>query len=503
MPDIKLPLTDKNVVGLPFAAEGQYKARDLDLGGFYVLVGKQSKSFMIAGDLRSGGVRQRTVRMKIDDVGALTCRDARARAKVLLGQLADGVDPRPQVEQIASRFSKTPAAAGPTLQDAWERYRVSHLMRKGRSENTIKGYQDHVKRLFADWLHLPLEQFGSDPKALADRHELITKEHGPTIANGAMRTFRAVYNHACKTAPKLPARNPVFAVDWNPESRRNTALGGDDLPAWFEQLARLENPIRREFHLLTLLSGSRPDALKRAKPEHLDLRRRVLHFPKPKGGEAKAFDIPLSRQMIRSIVRLIRMGRLLYPDASDDWLFPSDAATRRVMEHKEDRERLSRYGNDLRQTFRTMGKAAGVPDLDTKLLMNHALSGDVNAGYITRSKLMEDYLRRQQQTISDFIFERLAPVSGEPSAQVSNCLLRSSRRQLTALLNEAPDDARRRSAARSVLRKLEIQAARCSVQGLPTAVLAPPSRRSRGTQGKQNRGQGAAASATRFRATPS
>lgn len=197
------------------------------------------------------------------------------------------------------------------------------------------------------------------------------------------------------------------------------------------------------------------------------------------------------------------MGRLLYPDASDDWLFPSDAATRRVMEHKEDRERLSRYGNDLRQTFRTMGKAAGVPDLDTKLLMNHALSGDVNAGYITRSKLMEDYLRRQQQTISDFIFERLAPVSGEPSAQVSNCLLRSSRRQLTALLNEAPDDARRRSAARSVLRKLEIQAARCSVQGLPTAVLAPPSRRSRGTQGKQNRGQGAAASATRFRATPS
>lgn len=503
MPDIKLPLTDKDVLGLPYAAEGQYKARDLDLGGFYVLVGKQSKSFMVAGDLRSGGLRQRTVRMKIDDVGALTCRDARARARVLLGQLADGVDPRPKAELVASGASQTPAATGPTLQEAWERYRISHLVRKGRSENTIKGYRDHVQRLFADWLQLPLEQFGSDPKALADRHELITKEHGPTIANGAMRTFRAVYNHACKTAPKLPVRNPVFAVDWNPEARRNTSLGAEDLPAWFEQLARLENPIRREFHLLTLLSGSRPDALQRAKPDHLDLRRRVLHFPKPKGGEGKAFDIPLSRQMIRSIVRLIRMGRLLYPETSDDWLFPSDAASGRIMEHKEDRQRLSRYGNDLRQTFRTMGKAAGVPDLDTKLLMNHALSGDVNAGYITRSKLMEDYLRRQQQAISDFIFDRLAPAGAEPAAPISDRLLRSSRRQLTVMLSETPDEVRRKSAARSVLRKLEIQAARCAVQGLPTAVLAPPSRRRVGTQGRPRHADATATSFERRRAASS
>jgi hypothetical protein len=57
----------------------------------------------------------------------------------------------------------------------------------------------------------------------------------------------------------------------------------------------ITNPIRREFHWCLLLSGSSPDALKRAKIEQVDFRARILHVPKPKGGEAKAFDIYLAQ----------------------------------------------------------------------------------------------------------------------------------------------------------------------------------------------------------------
>jgi hypothetical protein len=38
--------------------------------------------------------------------------------------------------------------------------------------------------------------------------------------------------------------------------------------------------------------------------------------------------------------------------------------------------------------------------------MNHAIPG-VNAGYITRYKLLEDHLRSQQQAISSVIFSAL------------------------------------------------------------------------------------------------
>jgi integrase len=181
-------------------------------------------------------------------------------------------------------------------------------------------------------------------------------------------------------------------------------MGLADLPAWFEQAAALSNPVRREYHLLTLLSGSRPSALKQARLEHLDLRRRVLHVPCPKGGKRKAFDIPLSREMIRSIVRVQRAGRMMHPDTSQTWLFPADPKSGHLSEHGELRTVLAKYGNDLRQSYRTLAQVAGVSETDAMLLMNHSLPG-VNAGYITRQKRLQDHLRRQQEAISTLIMK--------------------------------------------------------------------------------------------------
>lgn len=45
----------------------------------------------------------------------------------------------------------------------------------------------------------------------------------------------------------------------------NTALGLSDLEGWFTQLAALKNPVRREFHLFMLLSGHRPEAIRKAR----------------------------------------------------------------------------------------------------------------------------------------------------------------------------------------------------------------------------------------------
>ncbi|WP_245468005.1 hypothetical protein [Mesorhizobium sp. M1D.F.Ca.ET.043.01.1.1] len=75
-----------------------------------------------------------------------------------------------------------------------------------------------------------------------------------------------------------------------------------------------------------------------------------------------------------------------------------------MIEHKEKRDDLSKWGNDLRQTFRTIAQAAGVAELDVHLLMNHSIPG-VNAGYITRNKLLSDHLRHQQEAISRRILE--------------------------------------------------------------------------------------------------
>ena len=156
------------------------------------------------------------------------------------------------------------------------------MVRKNRSEKTIAGYRDHVERIFAEWLDTPLRELGADPARVAKKHDDVTKENGPYLANGAMRTLRAIYNHARKTNKKLSSDNPADAVDWNEEKRRDTGMGTGDLKGWFSELALLENPVRREFHLFMLLSGSRPTALRAIKPNHIDFRRRTLHVTKPR-----------------------------------------------------------------------------------------------------------------------------------------------------------------------------------------------------------------------------
>ena len=89
------------------------------------------------------------------------------------------------------------------------------MIRKGRSERTIESYRDHVERIFVEWLDSPLQELGLDPAKVVTKHDDITKENGPYIANGSMRTLRAIYNYARKSNKSLPADNPVSAIDWN------------------------------------------------------------------------------------------------------------------------------------------------------------------------------------------------------------------------------------------------------------------------------------------------
>jgi site-specific recombinase XerD len=400
VPERKENLTDKVIAQLPLANDKQYKVRDTEVPGFFVLVGKRKKSFMAQGEFWRDGVREFAVQVKLGDSGDISTREARGKAKNALGAIARGQRPG-EATKIKS--------GAITLRQAWERYRDAHMIRKGRSSGTIENYRDHMERLFKGWLDKPLARLGRQPKLVAEHHDKITKENGAYIANGAMRTLRAVYNHARKVNRDLPPENPTLAVDWNQEERRDTGMGPSDLPVWLEELRVLGNVVRREFHLLTLLSGSRPTALKNARIDHIDFRVRLLHIPKPKGGEERAFDIPLSRAMVRCIIRTIRIGRILYPDQAKTWLFPADSETGHLVEHKEERQALSKWGNDLRQSYRTIAQSVGVSKLDIHLLMNHSLPG-VNEGYINRDKLLNDLLRKQQERISAVVLDRAGKI---------------------------------------------------------------------------------------------
>jgi hypothetical protein len=153
-----------------------------------------------------------------------------------------------------------PKRGGPTLKEAWVRYKV-RLEAEGRQASSIEWYREYLEESpLKGWLDTQLVSI--TPERAAALHTRITKEHGPYRANGAMRTLRVVSNYAkLKVDRSLPRTDVTMLVEWNAEKRRSTGMGLGRLAAWGRQLAALENPVRREFHLFCLLSGSRPDAL--------------------------------------------------------------------------------------------------------------------------------------------------------------------------------------------------------------------------------------------------
>ena len=129
----------------------------------------------------------------------------------------------------------------------------------------------------------------------------------------------------------------------------------------------------------------------------------------------------------------------MFSEQEKSWLFPADSEPGHLVEHKEERNVLSKWGNDLRQSYRTLAQAAGVSELDIHLLMNHSLPG-VNAGYITRDRLLRDHLRQQQQRISELVVH-CPEVKRDPSL---------ARRLGSAKVEEIADQAQPGSGSRTM-----------------------------------------------------
>ena len=92
MADQRQVLSDKSIAGC-CPGEKQYKVRDSELPGFFVLVGKRRKTFMAQGEFWRDGVREFTAQVKLGDFGKMTTRQARGRAKEALGLIAKGERP--------------------------------------------------------------------------------------------------------------------------------------------------------------------------------------------------------------------------------------------------------------------------------------------------------------------------------------------------------------------------------------------------------------------------
>jgi len=397
-------LTDKIVKGLPPATGGQYVVRDT-LPGFFVVVGKRTKTFTVQCDVKDELGRRRTKKVALGQTADLSVAQARAKAKATLGAL-----------QVAGKFEERRKEW--TLGEAWEHMRDYELPKKGSRPRTIDGYDKTINRLMKAWLGVKLRKFAEHPHLVVERHHQITKENGPYAANHFGRAFRRLYRYAqAKLDRTLPVVQWSQVITWNAETRDSSGMDDSELGTWFAELVNVKNEVRREFHLFTLLSGSRPDALSKAKWADLDLRRRALRIPEPKGGPDRAFAIPLSRPMLACLIRARKAGRKLAPRQAATWVFPSpDSASGHIAEWKEDRSELSKWGKQLRQTYVIAAETLDVSERTLKRLLNHKTQ-DVTMGYGDRDRMWPRLLDEQAR-MSAYIMGHVPAKKDDEAAQV-------------------------------------------------------------------------------------
>jgi integrase len=378
-----------------------------ELPGFGVLASLTVKSFIVQKDI--GG---RTVRVSIGRYPTWAPDAARRRARELLVDMDRGIDPHARAREEAARQRRS----------EWERYTLDqaiaeHVLRmraKGCAQRSMDTMGELVERYMPDWRSRPLVAITRTD--CVARHRRVSAEHGPVVANSAMRILRAAYNSARKLHPELPP-NPVEAVEFNAQRRKRSPIPWGELPAWWERVWAIENPVRRDLHILTLLTGLRSGDAKTIRWADVDFDAGTLHRPRPKGGVDRAFTIPLCRFALAMLARR-RMDNLRYFSSDQGWVFPSRDREGRVTHVREQKEyryakgagdelRKERYlpsPHRLRDTFASACREAGVGLFETKVLMNHVLpEQDVTESYQRPSM---DYLRGCVERVAAFLLAR-------------------------------------------------------------------------------------------------
>ena len=270
-------------------------------------------------------------------------------------------------------------------------------------DDLVDGFDRHI----GDWLDRALVEIR--PGDAAERHQRITEASGPYAANAILRGFRSVWNTAARRLDDLPPC-PTRAVTFNKEHRRREPIPWDKLPDWRREVEAIRNPVRRDLHLFILLTGLRATDARTMRWAEVDLDAGTLHRPNPKGGEDRAFTIPLSRAALEILRR--RLAENPQPDGG--WVWPSRDRRGRVAPVAQVKEQRYVGGKKvnvlpsphrLRDTFATAAREAGIDMFETKLLLNHALpTGDVTWGYQRPSM---EHLRGCAERIAAFLVERM------------------------------------------------------------------------------------------------
>ena len=389
-------LTKSFVDKIGFEQSGQIFYRDSELMGFGLRVGKSKKVFFAEAKLDG-----KTIRKSIARHNVISVDDARAQAKKILAEIANGKNPFDEIKARRSNII--------TVKEVLEDYISTRVNLK---PSTIQDYQQTFKTYIGDWQNKPLKEITKDMIEIRFRQ---IGENSPAQANKVMRNFRAVYNYAMvkyedSQGESIFRSNPVKRISqlrmWYRVNRRNTLIKYYDLAPWYQAVNSLTNdhvaPNRetvRDFLLFVLLTGLRRREAAALTWNRVDFKDKTFTVIETKNHIDHT--LPLTDYLFDLLA--VRKSK-----AVNQYVFPNEFGTGMLNDPKKqikkvvDDSGVSFTTHDLRRSFITIAESLDISAYSLKRLLNHKMTNDVTAGYIITDV---ERLRAPMQKITDYILK--------------------------------------------------------------------------------------------------
>lgn len=364
--------------------------RDDKVHGLFIEVNSHSASYKLQTTTHD----RKTLRQTLGRTTDYTLHQAREWAEKVLGAARRGEDPRDADENV------------PTLAEAFEAY-CKRRERLGQDEVWTANIQHQIRKHLSDWADRKVNTI--TPHMVELRHTYIGEHNGPVAANHTIKTLRAVLNKV------RGIENPVHGITWFVPPKKvdehglpvQRAVMPDDLPAWWHEVEGLDNPVRRCFHKLMLLSGIRSGHLKGTRKAWINLDGRFIYFPELKAG--RPFKLPLSKPMLAVVKEA-----LSYSDDRCPWLFPAESGTGHLTEPRDKKlKKLGiKVGHDLRRTYISLAAKTRIPQHHREFLVDHTVKG-MHGLYVDPDAMFPELLSAQEE-ISSLIVHHVGGAAVNP-----------------------------------------------------------------------------------------
>ena len=361
---------------------------DEQVNGLLIRVtNKGTKSFMVFRRING-----KPKKVTLGTYPEMTIEQARRKARDVLSQISEGINPNNQRSDVLNKSSIT-------LQKVFEDYNQS---KHNIKSSTMRNYNSLMNNYLGDWKNKPISEITRD--MVEQRHRDIGYGIGrfnksPTRANTTFRLVRALFNYAIgqyetQSGEPLFLHNPVVRITsqklWFKEKIRQGVVMKYDLKKWYEGVMKLPQQddnvhidtsaeVVRDFLIFAMFSGLRRNEVLEMKWSDIDFRNHSFTLEDTKNNESHS--LPLNFKLDEVLERRKN-------DSDNPYIFQGLKPNSHLHPPKRQMARARELvgfdftNHDLRRTFETMAKRLNLSNYTLNTLLKHKNSKTITGRYI-------------------------------------------------------------------------------------------------------------------------